>query len=53
MQKDIIKVILFDSGKVLNAPATGHWFMSPNFLKCALLLYLKIFRSHTNYLGSD
>lgn len=33
MQKDIIKVILFDSGKVLNAPATGQWFMSPNFLK--------------------
>ena len=26
-----IKAILFDSGKVLNRPATGHWFISPNF----------------------
>lgn len=28
-----IKAILFDSGRVLNAPATGHWFISPNFWK--------------------
>ncbi len=27
------KAILFDSGKVLNAPASGHWFISPNFFK--------------------
>lgn len=29
--KHKIKAILFDSGKVLNAPVTGHWFISPNF----------------------
>ncbi len=28
-----IKAILFDSGKVLNEPATGHWFITPNFWK--------------------
>ncbi len=28
-----IKAILIDSGKVLNAPITGHWFITPNFLK--------------------
>lgn len=33
MQKKTYKAILFDSGKVLNGPATGHWFMPPNFLK--------------------
>lgn len=26
-----IKAILFDSGRVLNVPATGHWFITPNF----------------------
>lgn len=25
------KAILFDSGKVLNAPTTGNWFITPNF----------------------
>ncbi len=28
-----IKAILFDSGRVLNYPRTGHWFMPPNFFK--------------------
>lgn len=27
------KAILFDSGKVLNSSASGHWFISPNFWK--------------------
>ena len=31
MQKNKIKAILFDSGKVLNFPASGHWFITPNF----------------------
>lgn len=26
-----IKAILFDSGRVLNEPVTGHWFITPNF----------------------
>jgi putative hydrolase of the HAD superfamily len=26
-----IKAILIDSGKVLNRPKTGHWFITPNF----------------------
>lgn len=26
-----IKAILFDSGRVLNHPRSGHWFISPNF----------------------
>ncbi|MFD1177954.1 HAD-IA family hydrolase [Paenibacillus puldeungensis] len=26
-----IKAILFDSGRVLNEPATGHWFIPPKF----------------------
>lgn len=26
-----IKAILFDSGRVLNEPVTGQWFMPPNF----------------------
>mgnify|MGYP003558523255 CR=1 FL=1 len=30
MLKDI-KAILFDSGRVLNGPVTGHWFITPNF----------------------
>ena len=28
-----IKAILFDSGRTLNIPSTGHWFITPNFLK--------------------
>ncbi|MBP3339573.1 MAG: HAD-IA family hydrolase [Lachnospiraceae bacterium] len=28
-----IKAIPFDSGKVLNGPASGHWFITPNFWK--------------------
>lgn len=31
MKLQNIEAILFDSGKVLNAPQTGHWFISPNF----------------------
>ena len=31
--KNNIKAILFDSGRVLNKPATGHWFITPNFFK--------------------
>lgn len=31
VNKDGIKAILLDSGRVLNAPATGHWFITPNF----------------------
>jgi putative hydrolase of the HAD superfamily len=27
----MIKAILFDSGRTLNVPATGHWFITPNF----------------------
>lgn len=27
------KAILFDSGRVLNQPATGHWFITPYFFK--------------------
>lgn len=26
-----IKAVLFDSGRVLNGPFTGHWFITPNF----------------------
>lgn len=26
-----IKAVLFDSGRVLNKPITGHWFITPNF----------------------
>jgi putative hydrolase of the HAD superfamily len=26
-----IEAVLFDSGKVLNVPQTGHWFISPKF----------------------
>ncbi|WP_102399858.1 HAD-IA family hydrolase [Haloimpatiens massiliensis] len=29
--KNKIKAILLDSGKVLNTPVTGHWFITPNF----------------------
>lgn len=28
-----LKAILFDSGRVLNKPRTGHWFIPPNFYK--------------------
>lgn len=28
-----IKAILFDSGKVLNSPATGNWFLPPDFFQ--------------------
>lgn len=28
-----LKAILFDSGRVLNNPRTGHWFIPPNFYK--------------------
>ncbi len=28
-----IKAILFDSGRVLNRPRTGHWFMPPKFFE--------------------
>ena len=29
--KQKIKAILIDSGRVLNGPITGHWFITPNF----------------------
>lgn len=32
-EKIKIKGILFDSGRDLNQSSTGHWFISPNFLK--------------------
>jgi putative hydrolase of the HAD superfamily len=28
-----IKAILIDSGRVLNRPATGHWFITPKFFE--------------------
>lgn len=28
-----IKAILFDSGRTLNIPRTGHWFITPNFYR--------------------
>jgi len=31
--KNKIKAILLDSGRVLNGPITGHWFITPNFFK--------------------
>lgn len=31
MDMDGIKAILFDSGRTLNVPRTGHWFITPNF----------------------
>lgn len=27
-----VKAILFDSGRTLNVPRTGHWFITPNFM---------------------
>lgn len=29
----MIRAILLDSGRVLNGPWTGHWFITPNFFK--------------------
>ncbi|MCB2354230.1 HAD-IA family hydrolase [Clostridium estertheticum] len=26
-----VKAIIFDSGRTLNVPTTGHWFITPNF----------------------
>jgi len=31
--KNKIKAILFDSGRVLNIPVSGHWYITPNFFK--------------------
>lgn len=31
MNMNNIKAILFDSGRTLNIPRTGHWFITPNF----------------------
>ncbi|WP_029452916.1 HAD family hydrolase [Clostridium algidicarnis] len=31
MDMNGIKAILFDSGRTLNVPRTGHWFITPNF----------------------
>ncbi len=31
MNMNNIKAILFDSGRTLNAPRTGYWFITPNF----------------------
>lgn len=31
MNMNNIKAILFDSGRTLNVPRTGHWFITPNF----------------------
>jgi putative hydrolase of the HAD superfamily len=28
-----VKAILIDSGRVLNRPATGHWFITPKFFE--------------------
>jgi len=28
-----VKGILFDSGRTLNVPRTGHWFITPNFME--------------------
>ncbi|MEG0307003.1 MAG: HAD-IA family hydrolase [Clostridium sp.] len=35
MNMDGIKAILFDSGRTLNVPRTGHWFITPNFFHIA------------------
>jgi putative hydrolase of the HAD superfamily len=37
-----IKAILFDSGRTLNVPRTGHWFITPNFLNIIDISKLKI-----------
>lgn len=31
LKPENIKVIMFDSGRVLNCPASGHWFITPHF----------------------
>lgn len=31
LQRGQLKAILFDSGRVLNEPKSGHWFIPPNF----------------------
>lgn len=44
MDMSNIKAILFDSGRTLNVPSTGHWFITPNFfniIKKSKLLYKK------------
>lgn len=33
LNADKIKAVLFDSGRVLNGPVTGHWFITPNFFE--------------------
>lgn len=33
MKYKCIKAILFDSGRVLNKPVSGHWFISPKFFE--------------------
>lgn len=33
MNMENIKAILFDSGRTLNVPRTGHWFITPNAMK--------------------
>ena len=33
MNMNNVKAILFDSGRTLNVPRTGHWFITPNFIK--------------------
>ncbi len=33
MDMNNIKAILFDSGRTLNVPRTGHWFITLNFMK--------------------
>jgi len=33
MSNKNIKAFLFDSGKVLNGPVSGHWFMPPRFFQ--------------------
>lgn len=32
--KTKVKAILLDSGRVLNYPVTGHWFITENFFSC-------------------
>lgn len=31
MEMKGVKAIIFDSGRTLNVPRTGHWFITPNF----------------------
>lgn len=46
MNMDNVKGILFDSGRTLNVPKTGHWFITPNFMKI-------IEREHFTYTDED